>query len=844
MKPRNLADKVTPSSQAMGLPDCIAKTITLADGRVDYGRTVRDHCMIVGHVAKALLSRLPRGLREKLFPRGSELISAAHDLGKVSPTFQKKIHSAVSALQNTWPCLDEVSAEIETCWGGHAGTSQIAARDLKLGRYIPEILGQHHGYSPTVGGRSGNGEQLGGDYWQRLRSELIDELSKRLATEFPAIENPLQARVLAGLTTVSDWIGSGSFFDKADEPWESIVPHALDSAGFVAPKLISGLRFEEVFNFKPRDAQQKFIENACSRGVHILEAPMGLGKTEAALYVAYRAISSGDATGLYFALPTQITSNKIYARVNEFLNNILAPDCSHKKALLLHSNAWLLEEAEMGEDASPGGSWFSASKRGILAPFAVGTIDQALMAVMNVKHGFVRTFGLAGKVVILDEVHTYDAYTGTILDRLVESLRSLDCTVIILSATLTKQRREELLGVVSSSEAYPLISSSYDLKAQAFEVEVEPIPDVNVGILHACEMASAIDEALLRTEQGQQVLWVENTVADAQDVFKRINSGAVELGLECGLLHSRFTKIDREKNENYWVHLFGKHGASERGKRGRILVGTQVLEQSLDIDADFLVTKLCPTDLLLQRMGRLWRHDETRRPKEAKREAMILEPEPSHAEQRQNSAFGKTGKVYSLYVLYRSLEIWASKNSVSLPKDIRSLIESTYADRRESGKMQAYKQEVLDSREKLEKFALIGLSEGGKTLPESKASTRYSEEASVDVLLLKNFCRDEKAKAVLVTLLDGSNLMLSRCGSLPHVRGGVSQRAERRITLIVVAPDVNLWVKIGRKSASGKISVTIPMELLISQPGYGENLKLSTKLYPSRMRIPEFMEAG
>jgi CRISPR-associated endonuclease/helicase Cas3 len=139
---------------------------------------------------------------------------------------------------------------------------------------------------------------------------------------------------------------------------------------------------------------------------------MGLGKTEAALYAAYQLLAKQKATGIYFALPTQLTSNKIHERVNAFLAKILHTTNSNQNALLLHSNAWL--KRELAVEGNPNGSWFEESKRGILAPFAVGTIDQALMAVMNIKHGFVRAFGLAGKVVILDEVHSYDTYTGTL----------------------------------------------------------------------------------------------------------------------------------------------------------------------------------------------------------------------------------------------------------------------------------------------------------------------------------------------------------------------------------------------------------------------------------------------
>ena len=119
----------------------------------------------------------------------------------------------------------------------------------------------------------------------------------------------------------------------------------------------------------------------------------------------------------------------------------------------------------------------------------------------------------------------------------------------------------------------------------------------------------ALEEALLRSEGGQQILWIENTVAEAQAIYKGLAARASGMDVEVGLLHSRFTPADRERNESLWTSLYGAKSEA-RGEKGRILVGTQVLEQSLDIDADFLVTRICPTDMLFQRMGRLWRHDE------------------------------------------------------------------------------------------------------------------------------------------------------------------------------------------------------------------------------------------
>lgn len=756
-------------SNALQLNDCLAKTYKTSSGEKRAGQRVLNHCQIVGEVARELLNRLPDWLVSELFPKGSELIASSHDIGKVSPTFQEKIYRGTDGYcHNSKPGLEKFNPDTEKQWGGHAGVSQATAQHLKLGKYIPEILGQHHGYSPNVINLATD-EPFGGPAWQQRREELVVGLKAALQTEFPSVTSDLQARVLAGFTTVADWIGSGSLFDDPAEDWQPLIKQALDAAGFVQPTLKQDLSFAEIFGFQPRDVQQRFVEQVTQPGIYVLEAPMGLGKTEAALYAAYRMLVAKQATGIYFALPTQLTSDKIHERVEAFLNQILTSNSRHQQPLLLHGNAWL--KTELGKEGNPGGSWFQASKRGILAPFAVGTIDQALMAVMNVKHGFVRTFGLTGKVVVLDEVHSYDSYTGTIIDELVKALRQLHCTVIILSATLTQQRRSVLLNSASTNKDYPLISAA-PKTGGLIEQTVQKIADVNVTIQQCQDDSNAIEEALRRAEQGQQVLWVENTVAEAQKIYGLLASRDCSPKIECGLLHSRFLKSDREYNESYWTDLYGKEGSSQRLQSGRILVGTQVLEQSLDIDADFLISRFAPSDMLLQRIGRLWRHQNTPRPVGACREIWLLVPELVNAIANPDQAFGKTANVYSPYVLCRSLQVWQSLQQVVVPAHIRKIIEATYADRAETGAMLNYLNALIKKREDLQRMAQLGLSKAGKTLPEEKAGTRYSEQDTVEALLIKSYRIDKQQNGVLVIFLDEASILLPNKGKglLPQQR--------------------------------------------------------------------------
>ncbi|MHB8921593.1 MAG: CRISPR-associated helicase Cas3' [Halothiobacillus sp.] len=805
------------------LDQCLAKSLKTLDGVVLPGRLVFSHCRIVGEVARAMIGRMPAWLRTALFPEGAELIAAAHDIGKISPTFQKKIYIALTQGDETvLSALKAFNPDAEKSWGGHAGVSQATAQAHKVGRYIPEILGQHHGYSPNLTIYQATSEVFGSESWNEQRLIVLNQLKHALGCEFPQIQTELQARVLAGLTTVADWIGSGGAFDDPNDDGPEKIARALVAAGYIQPQLKPGLSFVEVFGFAPKDTQNKLIAAANQPGIYVLEAPMGLGKTEAALYAAYQLLEKNAATGIYFALPTQLTSDKIHERVNAFLQRILADESAHKQALLVHGNAWLKQSFDMGEEGNPGGAWFAQGKRGILAPFAVGTIDQALMAVMNVKHGFVRTFGLAGKVVILDEVHSYDSFTGTILDALVKALRELHCTVIILSATLTRERRAKLLGITPQASSYPLITAQPN-GGELAEMDVEAIPDVTVAVVHQQEN-NAIEEALRRAEAGQQVLWIENTVKEAQERYQQLSARVAGMGVSCGLLHSRFTKTDRAANEENWVTCFGKSGAATRGQQGRILVGTQVLEQSLDIDADFLVTRIAPTDMLLQRLGRLWRHADTVRPHAARREAWLLAPDLATAIATPEVAFGTTAKVYATYVLCRSLAVWQDVAQVSLPGQIRELIEATYVRQAESEAMAKHLYQVEAMRNTLERLALVGLSKGGTTLPEEKAQTRHSELESTEVLLIRAYQPDPAQHGTWVTLLNGERLLVPRNGR------SLSRNAWREISATLMQNTLKVTDYLAPKAVARKQIDWLGDYFYLGKPEYEESVMLRVAL--------------
>ncbi len=751
--------------------DLIAKSVKKSDGTIDGGIGVKDHCYIVGLVAKELISRYPYFISSLFFPSGSSLVVSLHDIGKAYPVFQKRIHTNLTnPKEGVLKALSDVSTS-ESDWSGHSGVSQATLEYFDI-KFIPEIAGRHHGTSPVLVGKKFNSEIFGGEEWFAKRKEIIEYLKEKLEEDFPVVNDPISASVLTGLTTVSDWIGS-AYCDKCiPDNLDDLVKSYVDDAGYIKPKVINNLGFYDIFGFNENESQKALIESIKPGGLYLLEAGMGTGKTEASLYAAYKILEQDMCTGIYFALPTQLTSNKINSRVESFLEKILEEDSLHRASVLVHGKSKLIKQI-MNEDAKPGGEWFSKGKKGILAPFAVGTIDQALLSVLNVKHNSLRTFGLLGKVVILDEVHSYDAYTGTVVDLLIEELLNLKCTVIVLSATLSNERKNKLFKKDINSEAYPLVSC-FNNEYSEKEVIVNDKKDISISIEDNDQIVfrSVIDKA----KSGQQVLWIENTVQDAQNIFSKLSSVSNEI--EVGLIHSRFLFSDREEREGYWTNVLGK-GNKDRNKKGRILIGTQVLEQSIDIDSDLLITRIAPIDMILQRIGRLWRHKNPNRALGSKQDVIVLSRKiTSEDDYKDKSFFGLSSYVYSPYVLFRTLEVLSELDLIKIPNDMRKLINNVYNERKEEGALSFLLNELRSKKEKLESIALRSSGYFKKELDED-VSTRYSEQDTVEVLLVKSIAKVENG--VFLVFLNNEKVFLPKFNSDYKSMANISLKISQNI---------------------------------------------------------------
>ncbi|MEG2074982.1 MAG: hypothetical protein RRY34_00650, partial [Victivallaceae bacterium] len=274
------------------------------------------------------------------------------------------------------------------------------------------------------------------------------------------------------------------------------------------------------------------------------------------------------------------------------------------------------------------------------------------------------------------------------------------------------------------------------------EVQQHPLTAETTGkvkILHASDDETALKSALAHAANGEQVLWIENTVDKAQEIFLQLTAH-LPAQVTSALIHSRFPTLIRNQKEDLWVERLGKNGAKKRQANGAILVGTQILEQSLDIDADFLISRMAPADMIFQRCGRLWRHKELDaiRPTGATRTMLLLTlPEWLNAEQL--AAQPTCTLPYDAYTIYRSNEVFQRLQEVELPTQIRPILEEVYAPREE---LNTALKSLLDKRDNerdaLAHQALKATAKGDVALSDENVKTRAGDEPTVKLFLLRH----------------------------------------------------------------------------------------------------------
>jgi CRISPR-associated endonuclease/helicase Cas3 len=652
----------------------------------------------------------------------------AHDVGKVSPCFQDRGANTSLLRKRLEPDFTFATGSKPH---GDLGTRVLADELASATRWpmvatsvasrVAVAVGGHHGFFPIGWGDIRS--PLGNGRWANSRTEILAELARLcgvvdLPAPTPTDSDDLAVWMyVAGLTSVADWIGSNqeffppagntAFIDNpfdADAYFEQAVRRAklaLETLGWLGrADTTTPVAFAELFPFIPhmrplQVAVAGIVADASKPSLTIVEAPMGEGKTEAAWYAAACWDRRGGQ-GTYVALPTMATSNQMFRRVCEFLK----PEAGKQNLMLQHGKAAMNEtfvklkfaatvyDDEGHPSAVVAEGWFAANKKhGLLAPYGVGTIDQALLAVLQTKHVFVRLFGLAGKCVILDEVHAYDAYMTTLMERLLRWLASLGCPVVLLSATLPREKRMALLRAYAGEEVVEPNSTNYprvtyvDAGGPAVATHVAPDPQraktVNLDWVPEVALIERLRSALAN---GGCAAVIRNTVRSAQDTYERLRDSLNDAGITVELFHARFPFGRRKAIEDEVLDRLGKgqDGAAANPKRPAryVLVATQVIEQSLDLDFDLMVSDVAPVDLVLQRAGRLHRHDRGERPP-ALATPMLWLIEPEVGEDGV-PRFGSSEFVYARFVLLRSLAVLQSGKSIRLPEDLERFVEHVY----------------------------------------------------------------------------------------------------------------------------------------------------------------------
>lgn len=598
-----------------------------------------------------------------------------------------------------------------------------------------ECMTGHHGKPPSLTGNFGNRVRLNSFFddhnitsaieYARASRDLFfkgssiplpqtDDLDSFASNFFPRL-----SWFIAGFTVFCDWIGSDeNYFAYQNhemplkEYWQKhalpSAQRAVEEAGVVPAYTKQGQTFSKYFTYKPTPLQtfasEVKLEN--SPQLFVLEDVTGSGKTEAALMLAYRLMEKGCSDGFYFGLPTMATANGMYPRVGDvyrkfFENENVKPPTivlSHstrkfsepfQKAIHRDGEYGTTESKEKDETAQTHCSaWLAdSSRKTFLADVGVGTIDQALLSILPSKFQSLRLFGLTRKVLIVDEVHAYDSYMLQLLQTLLTFHAALGGSAVILSATLPRRMRQALvnayrhgLGVDNTSvqnNAYPLATHVGQSINQEIEIQRQPEKTRSVSISFINDEDVVREKILSELAQGKCVCWIRNTVIDAMESFDRLKNDVRESDIL--LFHARFALCDRLRIENSALDRFDKKSTPEK-RRGKLLIATQVVEQSLDLDFDVMITDLAPIDLLIQRAGRLHRHKRGERGEPV---LNIFSPEPveSPEENWYSSFFPRAAHVYHdhgrLWIAARLLQ---EKKGWTMPDDARELIEKAYSD--------------------------------------------------------------------------------------------------------------------------------------------------------------------
>jgi CRISPR-associated endonuclease/helicase Cas3 len=673
-----------------------------------------------------------------------------HDIGKANAGFQAKRWSHTDQLApHGWPAPAGHSSEALCIFGKPALLHQFPVDEMSQWGHACMSLWRasisHHG-RPVEESSLINTQII----WSPVRSggqvvydpqATLNEIGLCLKRWFaPAFEsgptlpdNAEFAHLFAGLVQFADWLGSDTRFFPYTQPGEDrnqrvwqCASEAVKTIGFDSSPYRSALsdepNFSAIFNVdSPRPIQTKMAEQSLGP-LLILESETGSGKTEAALWRFAQLFQAGKVDSLYFALPTRVAATQIYERTRQFAANMWR-GTGHEPPLVVRALAgyesadgqsvqklphFKVLWADNPDEQKAHTRWAAeSSKRFLAAPLAVGTIDQALLGALQVRHAHMRHGLLSRSLLVVDEVHASDAYMATLLAHLLKAHLKAGGHALLLSATLGSTARQRYQRLIWPQLPMPSLEQAIALPYPALTdgANIEGLPEsgrskrVHWQVKDCIDNADAIAELVINAaKQGAKVLVIRNTVPSALATFRAIENMAQQNGLQDALFnlngiatvhHSRYSREDRPLLDKAVEQQIGKKRT--KPMQACIVVGTQTLEQSLDIDADLLITDLCPMDVLLQRVGRLHRHE--RKPEERpenyrKAQAVVLVPADHKLEsclKKSSHGLGRFHNGGGIYMDLRILEatrrLISSSESHVIPKDNRVLVErATHVD--------------------------------------------------------------------------------------------------------------------------------------------------------------------
>lgn len=713
------------------------------------------HLLDVAASARALLQARPQ-----LCQRGAELlqcseeqvqhiaVSAAllHDVGKFCASFQWKASEHVPEALRAVPWLDSAKGHPQDgftlwhqCLRERLGSQLASGASHHVDLLVQAACGHHGrpvGYPDIV-----PLTQFGGHTAVAAATDCLKALFSVAArsNDIPRIAD--SARIgsaswwLAGVITLSDWIGSNTRWFAYQPPTLSVQEYWIYACAQAKRAILeTGLQASESHPLRPfteltgltdhPTPLQQWVQSVAlpnAPTLVVMEDVTGAGKTEAALLLVHRLIAAHRASGVFWALPTQATANAMYLRQAKTLRRLFSAAGPAPSLVLAHGQARLdsafrgstwtgLAERDQrwrefcdddGPSAALCAAYLADSRRlALMADVGAGTVDQAVLGALPSRFNVLRLAGLCEKVLVIDEAHAYDAYVGEEVIALLRFQAAMGGHAIVLSATLTDRQRREMIAAWQDSVPRPpqVWGVAHDARSMApsvYPLATIAAANVRVAAEHPVAAASSscytlgvrqlhdVSEVyglvLAAARRGAAVAWVRNTVDSCVAAARELRA----LGLEVDVIHGRFAYGDRQARERTLLERFGRH-ANAKERRGRVVVATQVIEQSLDLDFDVMVSDLAPIDLLLQRAGRLWRHARPLSDRaDATRTLHVLAPpalEPVAASW-VSSVLPRTEYVYSrVDVLWRTAEWLGARETIRIPQQVREAVEYVYGE--------------------------------------------------------------------------------------------------------------------------------------------------------------------